>query len=116
MTHSIAYKVLTAADAAELAAGVFNGAAVDRADGFIHLSTAAQLTETVERHFQGQSALIIAAVDLIALGSAVRWEASRHGQLFPHLYGPLESTAVIAQCALEREPDGSVRLPRPTPR
>jgi uncharacterized protein (DUF952 family) len=110
----IAYKVLTAADVSALDAGVFEGAPVDRADGFIHLSTAAQLTETVERHFAGQQQLTIVAVDLRPLGAAVRWEASRHGQLFPHLYAGLPIDAVIARCPLEFDA-GRVRLPCQTP-
>ena len=79
-------------------AGAFHGAPIDMADGFIHLSTALQLTETVDRHFSGQEDLIIAAVDLVALGDAVRLESSRHGQLFPHVYAPLVRNVVIAWC------------------
>ncbi len=107
-----AYKVLTADQMAALEAeGSFTGAPVDLADGYIHLSTAAQLTATVDKHFAGQSDLHVAAVDLDALGEAVRWEESRGGQLFPHLYGPLPLDAVIAYGALERLGDGTVRLP-----
>lgn len=107
-----AYKVLTAAETAALEAdGSFAGAAVDVADGYIHLSTAAQLTETVDRHFAGQDDLHVAAVDLDALGEAVRWEASRGGQDFPHLYAPLPLDAVIAYGPLQRDESGQVRLP-----
>lgn len=107
-----AYKVLTADEMAMLERdGSFAGAPVDLADGFIHLSTAAQLTETVDRHFAGQDDLWVAAVDLDANGAAVRWEPSRGGQLFPHLYAPLLLETVFAYSQLEREPDGSVRLP-----
>jgi len=111
MHDRIAYKVLTAADAAALQAGVFTGAPIDVADGYIHLSTAAQLTETVKLHFAGQDDLTIAAVDLVVLGDAVRWEASRRGQLFPHLYAPLVPLAIIARGPLEWEADGTVRRP-----
>jgi len=106
-----AYKVLTAADWAALQAGTFAGAPVDLADGFIHLSTGTQVTATVDLHFRGQVGLIVAAVDLSALGRAVRWEPSRGGQLFPHLYAPLSPRVVLAWCPLERHADGSVRLP-----
>ncbi|GAA0732330.1 DUF952 domain-containing protein [Sphingomonas japonica] len=107
-----AYKVLTAEQMAALeAGGSFAGAPVDLADGYIHLSTAAQLTVTVDKHFAGQSDLHVAAIDLAALGSAVRWEESRGGQLFPHLYAALPLVAVIAYGPLERGQDGSVRLP-----
>lgn len=111
MDETIAYKILTAAELAELEEGEFLGAAIDRADGYVHLSTAAQVTETVTKHFAGRTDLAIAAVDLEALGDAVRWEESRGGQLFPHLYGRLTLDVVIAYSPLEMEPDGSVRLP-----
>lgn len=111
MQDTVAYKVLTAEDCAALAAGVFKGSPIDLADGFIHLSTGAQLTETVNRHFAGQRDLTIAAIDLVALGDSVRWETSRGGQLFPHLYGPLLPRNVTAQGQMEREADGTVRLP-----
>jgi len=107
-----AYKVLTADQMAALEQeGVFAGAPVDLADGYIHLSTAAQLTETVDKHFAGQDDLHIAAVDLAAMGGAVKWEESRGGQLFPHLYAPLPLTAVIAYGPMKRDEDGTVRLP-----
>jgi uncharacterized protein (DUF952 family) len=111
MNEATVYKVLTGMEFATLAAGAFEGAPVDLADGYIHLSTAAQLTETVDRHFAGQSNLVVAAVDLAALGEAVRWEVSRGGQRFPHLYGRLRMTAVVAHAPLARAADGSVRLP-----
>jgi uncharacterized protein (DUF952 family) len=111
MTDKIAYKVLTADAWAALNAGAFQGAPIDVADGFIHLSTASQLTETVNRHFSGQQDLIIAAIDVAALGDAVRWEPSRQGQLFPHVYAPLVREVVIAWCPLERDAGGTVRLP-----
>ncbi len=75
-------------------AGVFAGAPVDHADGFIHFSTAAQVAETAARHFAGQGGLLLVAVDAAALGSALRYEPSRGGQLFPHLYGSLPLSAV----------------------
>ena len=75
-------------------AGVFAGAPVDHADGFIHFSTAAQVAETATRHFAGRGDLLLVAVDAAALGSALRYEPSRGGQLFPHLYGTLPLSAV----------------------
>ncbi|MFX7739942.1 DUF952 domain-containing protein, partial [Acinetobacter baumannii] len=77
------------------AAGSFTGAPIDLADGYIHLSTADQVTETVDKHFAEQSGLWIAAVDLTKLGDAVKWEVSRGGALFPHLYATLSMDAVI---------------------
>jgi uncharacterized protein (DUF952 family) len=67
---------------------------VDRADGFIHFSTAAQVRETARRHFGGHTDLIVLEVEAADLGEALRWEPSRGGDLFPHLYGPLDTAAV----------------------
>ena len=74
--------------------GAFTGAPVDRADGFIHFSTAAQVKETAARHFAGQGDLVLVAVDAAALGMALRYERSRGDALFPHLYGTLPLSAV----------------------
>ena len=74
--------------------GVFTGAPVDHADGYIHFSTADQAAETAARHFAGKSNLLLVAVDAVALGSALRYEPSRGGALFPHLYGTLPLSAV----------------------
>ncbi len=112
MVETVAYKVLTAADVEALRRGAFSGAPVDLADGYIHLSTAAQLTETVDKHFAGQSGLTIAAIDLAAHGDAIRWEPSRHGQLFPHLYGTLTMQTVLAIGPLTRAEDGTVVVGR----
>lgn len=77
------------------AAGETGGAPVDLADGFVHLSTAAQVTETAARHFAGESDLVLVALETGALGNALRWEPSRGGDLFPHLYRPLRSADVV---------------------
>ena len=91
-----AYKILTAAQWAQFQAeGVFHGAPVDLADGYIHLSTRDQLQGTLDKHFVGQSGLVIAEVDLAQLGETVKWEVSRGGALFPHIYGPLPMAAVL---------------------
>jgi len=111
MTVLVAYKVLTGPQMAELEGGGFVGAPVDQADGYIHLSTADQLTETVDKHFAGQDDLHVAAVDLEALGDTVKWEPSRGGAVFPHIYGLLPLSAVVAYGPLERTDDGKVRLP-----
>lgn len=92
-----AYKILTTDQWAQFQAdGVFLGAPVDLADGYIHLSAADQLQGTLDKHFPGQSGLVIAEVDLAALGKTVKWEVSRGGALFPHIYGPLPMSAVIS--------------------
>lgn len=98
MPHpATAFKILTAGQwAAFQSAGIFAGAPVDLADGYIHLSAADQVQGTLDKHFAGQDGLVLAEVDLAALGDAVRWEVSRGGALFPHIYGPLPMAAVIA--------------------
>jgi uncharacterized protein (DUF952 family) len=112
MNDALAYKVLTAEQMATLEGGSFAGAPVDLADGYIHLSTADQLTETVDKHFAGQDDLHVAAVDLEALDKAVKWEESRGGALFPHIYGgPLLLETVVAYGPLERDGNGNVKLP-----
>ena len=89
------YKILPRADwTAAHEAGRFEGSAVDRQDGFIHFSTAAQAQETARRHFAGQAGLVVLEVEADDLGEALRWEPSRGGELFPHLYGPLEARHV----------------------
>jgi uncharacterized protein (DUF952 family) len=109
---TVAYKVLTGEQMAALETdGTFAGAPVDLADGYIHLSTSDQLDETVAKHFAGQSDLHLAAVDLPVLGEAIKWEPSRGGQLFPHIYAPLPLSAVLAYGPLERDDEGRVKLP-----
>jgi uncharacterized protein (DUF952 family) len=89
------YKILRRADwAAAEAAGRFTGSPVDLADGFIHFSTAAQAPETARRHFAGQADLVVLEVEAADLGAALRWEPSRGGDLFPHLYGALQAGLV----------------------
>jgi uncharacterized protein (DUF952 family) len=102
MPHpATAFKILTADQwAAFQSAGIFAGAPVDLADGYIHLSAADQVQGTLDKHFAGQGGLVLAEVDLAALGDAVRWEVSRGGALFPHIYGPLPMAAVIATRAV----------------
>lgn len=111
MTDETAYKILTAPQFAALQAGRFEGAPVDVADGYIHLSTAAQLDETLAKHFAGQDGLVIAAVPLAPLGEALRWEVSRGGALFPHFYGRLEMRHVSASMVLSRDAQGRALLP-----
>jgi uncharacterized protein (DUF952 family) len=88
------------------AGGRFDGAPVDYADGFIHFSTGEQAVETAARHFAGQDHLLLVAVDAAALGPALKYEPSRGGALFPHLYAPLPLTAVKWARPLPLGPDG----------
>jgi uncharacterized protein (DUF952 family) len=92
-------------------AGVFTGAAIDLADGYIHFSTAAQVAGTAARHFAGQRGLVLVAVDAEALGDALRYEPSRGGDLFPHLYAPLSLDAVRRVEPLPLGDDGRHVLP-----
>ncbi len=106
-----AYKVLTAGQMRALEADAFQGAPIDLTDGYIHLSTSDQLAGTVDRHFAGQSGLWVAAIDLEALGDTIKWEESRGGALFPHIYGRMPLEVVIAYGPLERTAAGEVSLP-----
>lgn len=106
------YKIVAAAlwRAAERD-GIFRGSAHDARDGFIHFSTAAQVAETAAKHFAGQDDLLLAAVDGAALGPALKWEVSRGGALFPHLYGELALNLVVGVVPLPLGPDGRHRIP-----
>lgn len=96
------------------AKGVFDGAPVDLADGFIHFSTAEQAVETAEKHFRGQDDLLLIAVDTAKLGPSLKFEPSRGGALFPHLYAPLEMDAVIWVKPLAMRADGLHDFPEMT--
>jgi uncharacterized protein (DUF952 family) len=95
--------------------GRFDGAPVDLADGFIHLSTAEQVRETAARHFSGERDLLLVAVDADALGKDLRWEVSRGGALFPHLYAPLPLSAVRRVEKLPLDAGGAHVFPREIP-
>ena len=86
--------------------GVFRGSVVDRRDGFIHFSTGAQVAETAAKHFAGQSDLLLVSVDATRLDNRLKWEPSRGGVLFPHLYGDLDVAAVTRVEPLPLGPDG----------
>jgi uncharacterized protein (DUF952 family) len=112
MSDRIVYKVMSAAELQQMQRdGVFHGSPADVVDGYIHLSCGSQVAATLDKHFSGVDGLMLAAVDLSALGDTVRWEASRGGQLFPHIDGILPVGAVVSVATLERTPDGAVKLP-----
>jgi uncharacterized protein (DUF952 family) len=93
----VIYKLLTAAEwSVAVAQGTYPGSAADRRDGFIHFSAAAQVIETAAIHFGGQAGLVLLTVDPDLLGSGLRWEVSRGGARFPHLYAAMPMTAVVA--------------------
>ena len=106
------YKILPRLEwEAAVADGSYAGAPVDLADGFIHFSTAEQVAETAAKHFRGQGDLVLVAVEADALGSALKWEPSRGGALFPHLYAPLDVTHARDINALPLDADGVPIIP-----
>ena len=107
LLRMIVYKIVAAKEWAEAeAAGVFTGAAIDRADGFIHFSTAEQAPETAAKWFAARGDLTLAAIDAGALGDDLRWEPSRGAALFPHLYAALPMSAVVWSRPLTLGSDG----------
>jgi uncharacterized protein (DUF952 family) len=91
--------------------GEFRGSDADARDGFIHFSIAAQLAGTAAKHFAGATDLLLVAVDGGALGEALKWETSRGGELFPHLYAALPLQAVRWTRPLADEANGIRPLP-----
>jgi uncharacterized protein (DUF952 family) len=107
------YKICTAGEWREAErAGVYHGSAVDHQDGFIHFSTAEQAAETAAKWFAGQRDLVLVAVDADALGDKLKWEVSRGGALFPHLYAPLDVKAVLRVDQLPLDETGRHAFPR----
>ncbi len=101
------YKICSAEEwALAIASGAYEGSSVDLTDGFIHFSTAAQAQATADKHFAGQSDLVLVAVEARALGDALKWEPSRGGDLFPHLYARLPVSAVNGVTPLPLAADG----------
>lgn len=91
--------------------GSFRGSADDIRDGFIHFSTASQVAETAARHFAGRSNLLLVSVGSDYLGDKLKWEPSRGGAHFPHLYGDLDLAAVLHVWPLPLGADGRHRFP-----
>ena len=102
--------------AAARLSGSYPGSSQDAADGFIHFSTASQIVESAAKHRAGQTGLVLLSVDAARLGGALKWEPSRGGELFPHLYGPLAVDAVTAVDPLPLGPDGRHIFPPIIPR
>jgi uncharacterized protein (DUF952 family) len=114
MSAKLVYHICKAVDwEAVQATGRYEGSADDRRDGFIHFSSAAQVEASAARHRAGQSGLVLLSVDPDALGAALKWEPSRDGALFPHLYGALPVRAVRAVRGLPLGPDGRHVFPSP---
>jgi uncharacterized protein (DUF952 family) len=110
------YRIVTEAEwRAAQTTGVFKGSALDVRDGFIHFSTAAQAAETAAKHYAGKSDLLLLYVDEASLTSPLRWEVSRGGQHFPHLYGTLPVMSVRRVEKLPLGPDGAFIFPKLDP-
>jgi len=108
------YKIVSAQSlAAAQRSGTFTGMPIDEKDGYIHFSTAAQLPETLSLHFQGQGDLALLAVRSSDVGAMLRWEPSRGGQLFPHVYGAFPMSAVAWNAPIAVGTDGTCVLPEP---
>ena len=106
------YKILSTQQWSEaVETGSFNGSSIDIADGFIHFSTASQVQETARKHFAGVSDLLLVAVPADALAHAIKWEPSRGGELFPHLYGPLPVTLATWVKPMLVDADGNPIVP-----
>ncbi len=106
------FKILSRSEAASfLETGTFTGTALDKADGFIHLSGRDQLEGTLDCHFAGQRDLVIAAIDVSKVGGKLRWERSRGGADFPHLYADLTLEMLNYLSPLRKREDGTVDLP-----
>ncbi len=105
-------KILTCAEwSAACEVGQFAGSAVDLADGFIHLSSPTQVAATAARHFRGQNDLVLVAFEAAALGPALKWEVSRGGDRFPHLYAPLPCDQAVWMERLPLDADGRPVIP-----
>jgi uncharacterized protein (DUF952 family) len=111
-TESYIYKVCAAAEwAAALSSGRYSGSPDDLRDGYIHFSTRAQLAGTLTKHFAGKRDLVLVRVDATRLGDRLKWEPSRGGALFPHLYEPLDVSLADRSWGLVPGADGIARLP-----
>lgn len=110
MTTGPVYKLLTEPDWARAQASGITATALDIADGYVHLSGKTQLRETARRYYSGQARVRLLRFDPAKLGD-IRWEESRGGDLFPHLYGALEIAMASAGWWLVPGPDGAPDIP-----
>lgn len=111
-TPELIYKIASAEVAAAARdSGTFTGMPIDRKDGFIHFSTAAQLPQTLSLHFRGQGDLVLMAIRSRDVGGTLRWEPSRGGQLFPHVHGDFPMSAVAWTAPIAVAADGTCTLP-----
>lgn len=107
MTDTMIYKILRPSEWAEMQQNErFTGSVHDKRDGFIHMSTAAQLQGTLDKHYTEGEMIILAAVNLAEVQETVKWEVSRGGAEFPHIYGDLPLSAVKEYWPLSPDPKG----------
>jgi uncharacterized protein (DUF952 family) len=111
MTRMIYHMCTAEAWQEAICAGSYHGTADDLRDGFLHFSTAEQIAESARRHRAGQAGLVLIAVESARLGTRLKWEPSRGGQLFPHLYGPLDPGEAASVRPLPLGPDGEHVFP-----
>lgn len=110
--HEMIYRIIPETEWSEaLKCGKFQGSALDIADGFIHFSTKDTVAETLAVHFAGQDGLKLLLVPVASVQQNLRWEVSRNGALFPHLYNVLDVRHVVRVAAIGQNPDGSHNLP-----
>ena len=95
--------------------GIYTGSPDDKRDGFIHLSSAAQVRTTCAIHFAGEGDLLLVSLEAERLGPSLKWEASRKGDMFPHLYGPLRLADVQSVFAIRTDADGRALFPPEIP-
>lgn len=108
---NVVYKITSQQEwNAALAANHYPGAPIDLADGFMHFSTGEQAAETARKHFRGQKDLLLVAVDTTVYGDAMKWEVSRGGALFPHLYDTFDMKSVVWTRPIETDSDGVPRI------
>ena len=113
MKHDIAYRLSTRERWAEvMMEGQFSGEAIDKESGFIHLSAAHQIEDTLLKHYDGHDRLVLVEINLKALGTTVKWEKSRGGDEFPHVYGVIPATAVNGFRLMRRNEEGAWVLPQ----
>lgn len=106
-TNTLIYKILGAAEWRDaVASGTYLGSADDARDGFIHFSAAGQVAGTAGKYFRGKTDLVLVEIDTARLGPALRWEASRGGALFPHLYGSLDASVAVRVLPMRLDAEG----------
>ena len=111
VTDRYLYKLLNHVDAIKAETDGYTDTALDGADGYVHLSGKAQVATTAALHYRGQAGVILLEFDATSIGGEIRWEASRGGELFPHLYGRLEIGRATRRWTLDLGSDGTPQMP-----